>query len=82
MAIRQSPDRSDLVVRLSALWIHRLSHARKTSLAQSGFACVCIRCRFVITREGVAVAKFVDDLMKDPKNLDSVSQFEDAVYLP
>lgn len=29
---------------------------------------------------GVAVATFVDDLMKDPKNLDSVSKFEDAVY--
>ena len=80
MATRQSPDRSDLVARLSALWIHRLSHARKTGSAQSGFVCICIRCRFVITREGVAVATFVDDLMKDVKNLDSVSKFEDAVY--
>lgn len=81
VATRQSPDRSDLVVQLSALWIRRLSHAQKTGLTQSGFACICIRCRFVITREGLAVAKFVDDFMKDPKNLDDVGQFEDAVYL-
>ena len=54
----------------------------KTGLAQEGFTCVCESCKFVITREKLAVAKFVDDLIKDPKNLDDVSRFGDAVYLP
>ena len=54
----------------------------KTGLAQSGFACICTQCQFVITREGLAVAKLVDDLVKDPKNLDDVSRFGSAVYLP
>jgi hypothetical protein len=54
----------------------------KTGLAQEGFSCVCDKCSFVITRESLAVAKFVSDLVKDPKNLDDVSRFEDAVYLP
>jgi len=51
-------------------------------LAQEAFACVCESCQFVVTRESLAVAKFVNDLVKDPKNLDDVSRFGDAVYLP
>ena len=51
-------------------------------LAQENFSCVCKSCQLVITREKLAVAKFADDLVKDPKNLDDVSRFEDAVYLP
>jgi len=51
-------------------------------LAQQNFTCVCHSCSFAITREKLAVTKFVDDLMKDPKNLDDVSRFGDAVYLP
>ena len=54
----------------------------KTGFSQEGFTCVCNSCGFVITRERLTVAKFVDDLMKDPKNLDDVREFGDAVYLP
>lgn len=54
----------------------------KTGLAQEGFTCVCSACRFVITRESLAVSKFASDLMKDPKNIEDVDLFEDAVYLP
>jgi len=50
--------------------------------AQKGFTCVCDACQFVVTRENLAVAKFVRDLVKDPKNLNDVARFEDAVYLP
>ena len=54
----------------------------KTGLAQEAFTCVCGTCKFVVTRESLAVSKFVGDLTKDPKNLDDVSRFKDAVYLP
>ena len=42
----------------------------------------CNACQFIVTRENLAVAKFVSDLTKDPKNLADASLFEDAVYLP
>jgi hypothetical protein len=54
----------------------------KTGFAQEAFTYVCDTCRFVVTRESLAVSKFVSDLAKDPKNLDDVNRFEDAVYLP
>ena len=54
----------------------------KTGLAQEGFSCTCDACGFHVTRESLAVAKFVSDLVKDPKNLDDVNQFGDAVYFP
>ena len=54
----------------------------KTGLAQEAFTCVCGTCQFVVTRESIAVSKFVNDLTKDPKNLDDVGRFGDAVYLP
>ena len=53
-----------------------------TGWAQTSFTCVCDACRFTVTRENLAVAKFVRDLVKDPKNLRDVGQFGDAVYLP
>jgi len=53
-----------------------------TGWAQKGFTCVCDACRFVVTRENLAVAKFVRDLVKDPKNLRYAAQFGNAVYLP
>ena len=54
----------------------------KTGLAQEGFTCACSTCGFVVTRESLGVSKFVCDLVKDPKNVNDVNQFGDAVYLP
>ena len=54
----------------------------ETGWAQKGFACVCDACQFVVTRENLAVVKFVRDLIKDPKNLRDVARFGDAIYLP
>ena len=51
-------------------------------MAQKGFTCVCKACRFVVTRVNLALAKLVCDLVKDPKNVDDVSRYKDAVYLP
>ena len=51
-------------------------------MAQTNFSCVCKSCQFTITRESLAVDKFVNDLVKDPKNIDDVGRFEDSVYLP
>ena len=67
---------------LSALGFTAYLAPEKTGLAQEGFSCACDACKFVITRESLAVAKFVSDLVKDPKNADDVNQSEDAVYLP
>ena len=54
----------------------------KLGLAQAGFSYACTTCGFVVTRESLAVSKFVGDLVKDPRNVDDVNQFGDAVYLP
>jgi len=54
----------------------------RAGLAQEDFSCVCTSCQLVVTREKLAVAKFVNDLVNDPKNLDDVNRFGDAVYLP
>ncbi|KAF9790368.1 hypothetical protein BJ322DRAFT_1168850 [Thelephora terrestris] len=54
----------------------------KTGLAQEAFTCVCESCGFSVTRENLLADKFVKDLVKDPKNLDDVGRFGDAVYLP
>ena len=54
----------------------------KAGLAQENCACICTACRFVFTRENLAAAKLAYDLVKDPKNLDDVNRFGDAVYLP
>jgi hypothetical protein len=56
--------------------------AEQTGFAQRHFAYVCESCQFFVTREALAVAKFVNDLMKDPENLEDVIRFECAVYLP
>ena len=50
--------------------------------AQNGFARVCNACKFVVSRENLAVNKFARDLVRDPKNLSDVDRFGDAVYLP
>ena len=51
-------------------------------MAQRRFTCTCIKCGFVVTRESLAVSKFVCDFVKDPKNVNDVVQYGDAIYLP
>lgn len=63
-------------------WFTAYLTSEKSGLAQERFSCVCESCQFPITRENLAVDKFVNDLVKDPKNLDDVGKFGDAVYLP
>ena len=71
-------------------WCHVSQHflftaylaPEKAGLAQKNFSCVCDACQFLVTRESLALAKLVSDLVKDPKNANDVVRFGDAVYLP
>jgi hypothetical protein len=63
-------------------WFTAYLTPEKTGLAQEAFTCVCESCGFSVTRENLLADKFVKDLVKDPKNLDDVGRFGDAVYLP
>ena len=54
----------------------------KAGLAQDGFTYICSACQFNVTRETLALAKLVSDLVKDPKNAEDFGQFGDAIYLP
>ena len=68
--------------RSQRFWLTAYLAPGKIGLAQEGFICACNKCGFVVTREILGVSKFVCDLVKDPKNVNDVVQFRDAVYLP
>jgi hypothetical protein len=70
------------VVRLSVSLIRSLSYVGKDRFSTER---VHLRLRIVSIRHHereLAVAKFVDDLVKGSKNLDDVRRFEDEAYLP
>lgn len=57
-------------------------NADDTGFAQGDFTSVCPRCDTLITREALAVAKFIRDIVLDPKNSTHVDMHGKGVYLP
>jgi len=50
--------------------------------AQDEFRFNCRSCKFEITKESLAVAKFAVDMARDPSNLKDLKVYGNAVYLP
>ena len=53
-----------------------------TGFAQEDFATACPHCDALITRWTMAVAKFIKDIILDPKDSTHVQMHGKGVYLP
>lgn len=57
-------------------------NAEESGFAQVEFATVCPHCDTLITRGALGVAKFIGDIIVDPKDKTHLDMLGKAVYLP